>query len=419
MMVACAAVSIATAIISFRIFPLLLDIIGKFELNSEGNLEHVQNYLVEIVEMIKESIMLVSEDMVVLRGNEASKTLFGHTLVGANITELVHPDDLRAFKEVVNTVLGSYAQTPFTLEYRVKRVPPPPVVVPRVQSVDSVRSSARSVSSHLSLSRHKVYCLPEDQSMDSEADTIIPRIKARQSTLSSVAGAGSHSTLRTSVDAGFRSDKSFYLASSSFSSVAAATAAMGGGGAYAGASVGGGASSAPVSPGIPTTGTSSPTEYIWIESTFCKGMRLDRRGGRGGGGGGGGENEDLVFELKVVSRNIEDRKHQERNAYLQLVKDTEERGRINAAKLRYITCIAHDLKAPLHSFCFSLDLLQQSRPTDEQHELLGQATVAVDLMKLTISQTMDISKVLTGAKLQPRRTTVYISSIIQRVSVIM
>jgi hypothetical protein len=35
-----------------------------------------------------------------------------------------------------------------------------------------------------------------------------------------------------------------------------------------------------------------------------------------------------------------------------------------------------------------------------------QANVAVDPMKLTISQTMDTSKALTGAKLVPRCTTV-------------
>jgi len=39
-------------------------------------------------------------------------------------------------------------------------------------------------------------------------------------------------------------------------------------------------------------------------------------------------------------------------------------------------------------------------------------------MKLTISQTMDISKALTGAKLMPRRTTVYLSSVLNRVKII-
>jgi hypothetical protein len=43
----------------------------------------------------------------------------------------------------------------------------------------------------------------------------------------------------------------------------------------------------------------------------------------------------------------------------------------------------------------------------------------VDLMKLTISQTMDISKALSGAKLTPRCTTVSLPSVLNRVKVIM
>jgi hypothetical protein len=55
----------------------------------------------------------------------------------------------------------------------------------------------------------------------------------------------------------------------------------------------------------------------------------------------------------------------------------------------------------------------------EQHELVQQASVAVDLMKLTISQTMDISKALSGAKIVPHCATVFLSSVISRVKVIM
>ena len=55
----------------------------------------------------------------------------------------------------------------------------------------------------------------------------------------------------------------------------------------------------------------------------------------------------------------------------------------------------------------------------EQREFVEQANVAVDLMKLTISQTMDISKALTGAKLMPRRTTVYLPSVVERIKIIM
>jgi signal transduction histidine kinase len=129
--------------------------------------------------------------------------------------------------------------------------------------------------------------------------------------------------------------------------------------------------------------------------------------------------EGQVHDVKMISRNIDSRKKEAQSKYEHILRASEEQARINAAKLRYISCIAHDLKTPLQSFCFSLDLLQQTPMLDEQRELVQQANVAVDLMKLTISQTMDISKALSGAALQPRRTTVFLSTVIQRVQVIM
>jgi signal transduction histidine kinase len=128
---------------------------------------------------------------------------------------------------------------------------------------------------------------------------------------------------------------------------------------------------------------------------------------------------DFEPDVKMVSRNIDVRKREAELHDQVVLRATEEQARINAAKLRYISCIAHDLKTPLQSFCFSLDLLQQTPMHAEQRECVEQANVAVDLMKLTISQTMDISKALTGAKLVPRCTTVFINSVLDRVKVIM
>jgi signal transduction histidine kinase len=144
--------------------------------------------------------------------------------------------------------------------------------------------------------------------------------------------------------------------------------------------------------------------YLWIECTLCKGVRMTR-------------GNEFEYDVKMVARNIDDRK--KRAQYQTMIENTEEKGRVNESKMRYISCIAHDLKTPLQSFCFTMDLLGQTRLHTEQREFVQQALVAVDLMKLTISQTMDISKALTGAKLLPRRTTVYLSSVIQRVKVIM
>jgi signal transduction histidine kinase len=152
--------------------------------------------------------------------------------------------------------------------------------------------------------------------------------------------------------------------------------------------------------------TPEQAEYVWVESAMCKGMRLTASG-------------DFEYDVKMVTRNIDERKRQAHAHYENIVRESQEHTRVNAAKLRYISCIAHDLKTPLQSFCFSLDLLQQTALQDEQRDLVQQANVAVDLMKLTISQTMDISKALSGGKIVPHCATVFLSSVIARVKVIM
>ena len=124
------------------------------------------------------------------------------------------------------------------------------------------------------------------------------------------------------------------------------------------------------------------------------------------------------YDLKMVSRNINDRKQQAQSVYQDIMRVSEEQARINAAKLRYISCIAHDLKTPLQSFSFTMDLLVQTALSAEQREFVEQTTVAVDLMKLTISQTMDISKALSGVKPLPRCEAVQLSVVVERVKVI-
>jgi signal transduction histidine kinase len=92
---------------------------------------------------------------------------------------------------------------------------------------------------------------------------------------------------------------------------------------------------------------------------------------------------------------------------------------IKAAKLHYISCIAHELKTPLSSFCLTMDILQHSAISAEQRELVQQAVVAIDMMKHVVYQTIDISKALTGAELQPRLASVDLSKLLKRVNVIM
>lgn len=329
LLVICAVVSLATAVVCVKICPILLNIIPKFELNDEGILEHAESYMLEIVEMVKESIMVISSDLKIVRMNEASKELFGsHCLAGKSMLEFIHPDDLPGFQTCSVAALVNYGATPMTIEYRIK--PAALVLLPS-------RRVPASSSVHIKTSRVHV-------------DPVKPV---------------------------FSKDAGPFAQTSSMGSLL-----------------------------LGSPKSQPTTDYIWVESTILKHVYKD---------------EDDVFQgtLEMVSRNIDERRRKHQSQFENILKETEEQSRINAAKMRYLSCIAHDLKTPLQSFCYTLDLLLQTRLHSDQVELVHEADVAVDLMKLTISQTMDVSKALTGAKLMPRRTTVYLSSVLKRVMIIM
>ena len=343
----CAILSVATAIFTQRLFPVVLQSLDNFELNSEGKLQHAENYMIEVVEMVNESILVLTESFQVVRCNHAANVLLGFTdCMGLTYTNSIHPDDLKLFHASVNCVMHGFQMDSVTntIEYRVKQS----------------SAAARSIKPPLCCGNKVPSCcgnakvLPINESFATEAPNV------------------------------FLTPQNAGTASQSFSASVYSlnTSALGSG------------------------SLESSDRYIWVESTICKGVKLNR-------------DEEFVYEIKLVTRNIEDRKREAVREYKEIVRETEERDRTNAAKLRYISCIAHDLKTPLQSFCFTLDLLNQTNMYSEQREYVNQANVAVDLMKLTISQTMDISKALTGAKLMPRRTTVYLSLILQRVEIIM
>ena len=340
----CAILSVATAIFTQRLLPIILQSLDHFELNSEGNLRHAENYMIEVVEMVKESILVLTESFQVVRCNHAANVLLGFTdCMGLTYTNSIHPDDLKLFHASVNCVMHGFQMDSVTntIEYRVKQ---------SSAAARSIKPPLYKVPSRCG--NAKVLPINESFTSDAPSEFITPQ------------NAG--------------------IAGQSFSASVYSlnTSALGSG------------------------SSESSDRYIWVESTICKGVRLNR-------------DEDFVYEIKLVTRNIEDRKREAVREYKEIIRETEERDRTNAAKLRYISCIAHDLKTPLQSFCFTLDLLNQTNMYSEQSEYVNQANVAVDLMKLTISQTMDISKALTGAKLMPRRTTVYLSLILQRVEIIM
>lgn len=275
-----------SVVVLTQFLPQMVSSLENMKLNDQGLFEHADSYLIEIVNVLKESIVVLSHDNVIVRGNHISSTLFGPDFIGLNVQSKIHAEDVAKFQTAMKEVVSSDSVCR-TIEYRVRNHEKTTTVV----------------------------------------DPYMP-------------GAGDHS------------------------------------------------------------------EYTWVESTFCKGSA-----------GLSDTSSKYEFQVKMISRNID---HRKKDAYFkQYFEITKEQERVNEGKLRYISCIAHDLKTPLQSFCFTVDLLQQTSLSAEQVELVRQAEVAVDLMKLTISQTMDISKALTGAKLMPRRGSVQLSLIIQRVSIIM
>ena len=72
------------------------------------------------------------------------------------------------------------------------------------------------------------------------------------------------------------------------------------------------------------------------------------------------------------------------------------------------------MNRPLASFRIAVDLLDRTQLDGEQKALVNQASVCVELMKLTIAQAMDLGKVTSGKMLEPRRSTVYLDELLQQ-----
>ena len=314
-MVICAFASILAAIVGFWVFPIVLNALDKFEFSSEGTIQHHDNYLLEAIEMIQESIVILTPDLKIVRGNQASKIIFGEKSINTDIIDYIYPLDTIMFLDNLNRVMTSYSLLPITIEVRVRK------------ELSSNRSTGTS----------------------NGIDILSDRFTG---------GSASNTRNNTSRIRPTR---------------------------------------------VHCDNPNAEESFIWIECTLCKGARVSVEG-------------NFDYDLKMISRNISGRKKLMPSQNLQ--QTTEEKARINETKLKYMACIAHDLKTPLQSFGSTIEKLNQTKVSTEQLDLLQHATVAVDLMKLTISQTMDLSKALAGVKLIPRRTAVSLSNIVERVKVI-
>ena len=120
--------------------------------------------------------------------------------------------------------------------------------------------------------------------------------------------------------------------------------------------------------------------------------------------------------LMMLSRNISDLKREER--LQQEAANTKIKEEENTAKLMYITSCAHELKTPLQSFNYAIELLKTTPLLPDQLDILHQARVSSLMLSMTISQTMDTSKVMVGDRLVPRKGSVALSEVVSRVAIV-
>ncbi|CAM9233545.1 unnamed protein product [Discosporangium mesarthrocarpum] len=85
------------------------------------------------------------------------------------------------------------------------------------------------------------------------------------------------------------------------------------------------------------------------------------------------------------------------------------------ARQQFISSIAHDLKTPLTSFQLSLGLLQASPSiTEEEHHVIREAEVSLELMSVTIGQAIDFSRITDQNQLKPKRGSLDLHSLVYK-----
>ncbi|CAM9200558.1 unnamed protein product [Chrysoparadoxa australica] len=94
--------------------------------------------------------------------------------------------------------------------------------------------------------------------------------------------------------------------------------------------------------------------------------------------------------------------------------DNEIRRQSMLDKQGYISTTAHDLRTPLTVFQSSIDILQQSKLTEEQLDVLQQTQAAVDLMHMISSNMMEVGKQDAGEPIKPSVGPVDIKTLLDR-----
>ena len=121
-MIICAIVSMLAAVVGFWVFPVILKYLDKFEFSSEGTLQHHDTYLLEAIEMIQESIVILTPDLKIVRGNQASKIIFGEISINTDISDCIHPTNMILFLNTMNMFLLLISNFVFHSGVSIKRI---------------------------------------------------------------------------------------------------------------------------------------------------------------------------------------------------------------------------------------------------------------------------------------------------------
>jgi hypothetical protein len=97
----CAVVSVATCIVSLYLLPTVIKVLAEAVLRGR-QVELNESYLFEIIDMLKESVIVLSAEGNVMRGNAVSTHIFGPGFsAGQHLPSLVLAEDRKVFNNAL------------------------------------------------------------------------------------------------------------------------------------------------------------------------------------------------------------------------------------------------------------------------------------------------------------------------------
>jgi hypothetical protein len=116
----CTVVSIATVVAIQFFLPTIIRVLSEVHLRNR-QYELNESYMVDVMNRLKESVLELSSQYTIVRGNAVSSSIFGPGFAGQHLPSMVHHDDRALLEQSMRQVLTSAEDAmPITVEYRVK-----------------------------------------------------------------------------------------------------------------------------------------------------------------------------------------------------------------------------------------------------------------------------------------------------------